>query len=144
MVAAISVPAAANAARDTPAKPGRRTTRRSSIGALYRDSHHPNAARPDTENALSARITPSVQPRRFPSINAHTPAKSAADNTAVPIKSSGRSCAARVSGTNRTARPRASTPIGTLIRKIDSQPKAPTSAPPSSGPTAAPAPITAP
>ncbi len=61
-----------------------------------------------------------------------------------PGGSSRRGCSARDSGTNRRVRKIASRPTGTLIQKIERQPIAPTSRPPSTGPLARLSPATDP
>ncbi|GAA3155613.1 hypothetical protein GCM10020001_094410 [Nonomuraea salmonea] len=61
-----------------------------------------------------------------------------------PTGSTRRGRGARDSGTNSAHSTNAATPTGMLIQKIDCQPTAPTSAPPTSGPSAMLTPLTPP
>ena len=85
-----------------------------------------------------------LQSSALPRMSANTARKRAAENAMVPAQSSGSPCGSRDSCTRASVSAIAAMPIGTLTKKIDSQPLASTSTPPTSGPIATAAPVVAP
>ncbi len=80
----------------------------------------------------------------MPRISAKISANSPSENTAVPAQSSRSGDGSLDSETRVNVSTSAKIPIGTLMKKIDSQLMPSTSTPPISGPTATAAPVTAP
>ena len=83
-------------------------------------------------------------PLAFPRTNAKTSMNRAAENEMKPIQSMRRWLASFDSWTRVRVMAMATTPTGTLTKKIHRQPSPLVSAPPMSGPTATAPPITAP
>ena len=84
------------------------------------------------------------QPLALPRTRAKTSMKRAAENETKPIQSMRRSFASFDSCTRDNVTAMATTPTGTLTKKIHRQPSPLVSAPPMRGPTATAPPITAP
>ena len=84
------------------------------------------------------------QPLAFPRTRAKTSMKRATENETKPIQSMRRSLASFDSCTRLKVMAMATTPTGTLTKKIHRHPSPLVSAPPTSGPTATAPPITAP
>ena len=89
-------------------------------------------------------MTPLDQPSRLPSTSPKTSRNSARPegHGATPVQ--GLRPPAADSGRRQSASTTMATPRGTLTRKIEGQPKASVSKPPTSGPTANPLPMAAP
>ncbi len=94
--------------------------------------------------AKQATICGEPQPVDGPSMMPYVRPVNSTITSSCPTGSILRGRAARDSGTNRAASTTAATPTGTLIQKIDRQPTAPTSAPPTTGPSAMLSPTTPP
>ena len=86
----------------------------------------------------------STQPSGLPRTRPKTSRNSAAENSAAPAQSTGSGSGARDSASFVSVSAIAATPIGTLTKKIDSQPNASVSRPPISGPIATAPPTVAP
>ena len=99
-----------------------------------------NTADPANSDTIVVLPQPSVSPR----ISANTSKNSAEVNVVVPIQSIRFPAGSRDSRTRAIVSAAAPTPIGTLMKKIDCQPKESVSAPPKSGPIATAAPVVAP
>ena len=84
------------------------------------------------------------QPSALPRTSAKTRRKSAVENVTSPAQSTPRAPGSRDSATRVSVTHTAPTPIGTLTRKIASQPMCSTTTPPTSGPIATAAPVVAP
>src|SRR6266568_7893159 len=97
-----------------------------------------------TATASSPRITSEVQPNLLDSMIAKTTLPSITVTRVWPTGSNRRARAARDSGTNSAVHTIAAATIGTLIQKMERQPKLSTRAPPRIGPSASDRPATAP
>ena len=129
---------------EAPANVGLRNRSRSSIGFSWRISTSTKTARRITEAAIRPRIRALPHPSALPRMSANTRARSAPENRAVPAQSTPVAPGSRVSRRRIWVSTIAASPIGTLMKKIHSQPKPCVIAPPTSGPIATAPPIVAP
>src|ERR671933_2553611 len=134
----------ANAAIDAPAKAGLRSSVRSNIGRALRRSTKANAPSSTADPIRNETMSGLPQPSGLPRTSANTSRNRPAENVTSPGQSTRAAPGSRDSGTRVSATAIAPIPIGTLMRKIDSQPTDSVSSPPTSGPTATAAPVVAP
>ncbi len=121
---------------------GTRKNDRGSIAWGARCSHASRATISAAPSPRLVRISGSLHPRSFASINPYTSPNRPAVPRASPGRSSLRASSDRDSRTTRTATRNPAMPIGTLRKNTDSQPKFSTIQPPRVGPSASATPET--
>ena len=129
---------------EAPPKVGLRNSVTSNIGASWTNCETMNTTIRIAEAANSETISVLPQPSALPRMIASTNRNSDEVKVTVPIQSIRLPCGSRDSSTLAIVSNTAAAPMGTLMKKIEDQPKASVRTPPSSGPTAAAEAIVAP
>ena len=136
--------ASVKAATERPAKAGILKRPRSNMGSLLRASL---TKKPTMSTAAPTRrptIVALPQPRSLPRTSANTSANKLAENVTNPTQSTWRTRVSFDSAILANVMRMATTPMGTLTKKIQRHPMPLVMAPPISGPTATAPPMTAP
>src|SRR3954447_2055961 len=110
-----------NAASEAPTNDGLRNRLRANVGRGAHNSMNTKATSSTAAATSSPTISPDDQPSGLPRMSAKISANSPSENTAVPAQSSRRGDGSRLSSTRANVIASAASPIGTLMKKIDSQ-----------------------